>query len=510
MRPRREERGQAIQIGAVLLFGFLVLALSGYQAVTVPQQNERVELNHLDRVEGDVVELRTDLLEAASTGRSRTAAVGLGTTYPARAIGVNPPPPGGSLRTRPLGGGEYVLSAPGLNLEDVCGYSREGDGTHDVPSDALVYSPTYSEVESPPEVVYENSVVYRSFPDADRLDTGQTLIDGKRVSLAPLAADYAESGSDTVSVELEPAATGVGTTRSGTVTLTVPTALEAGTWETLLEAELRANGGQVTAVRDVPGGVAIDLAPAEYTVTCAVTGIGSTPTATPSNVLGEDGGGDINPADGGVVKLADTERDPDGADRLVLTFENGGDAVNLSSARFNFYFDNNADGPSTVDVLNYSAERMLVEDLAVGGDSGSPVTRQAFAGGNATTTLRLDFDGGSFKPKDGDFLVVRLGFDDGDRSTYFVDVPARSDVFGGGGGGTPTPTPSPTPGSTATPTPTPGGGPGPPCGSPPCGSPPGGGPPGGGQPSLGGPVPTDAAHDGGRGPLGRPSPDRPP
>jgi len=454
MRPRGEERGQAVQIGAVLLFGFLVLALSGYQAVTVPQQNERVELNHLDRVEGDVVELRNDLLEAASTGRSRTVAVELGTTYPARVFGVNPPPPSGSLRSRTLGGGEYVLDATGVNLEDVCGTERDGDSTYNVSSSALVYAPAYSEVQSPPEVVYENSVVYRAFPSANRLDTGQTLIDGKTISLAPLSTGYSETGSDTVSLEFVTAETGVGTTDATSVTLTVPTALTASEWETLLAEERQTEGGQVTGVRDVPGGVEIDLATAEYVVTCAVTGVGGAPKANPSEVLGEGGGGDINPADGGAVKLVDTARDPANADRLVLTFENAGETVNLSEGRFSFYFEDNGDGPSTVDVANNSTATTLLNDLAVGGASKEPATRQSFSGGGNETAIRLAFDDAAFKPKDGDFVVFRLAFEDGDRSNYFVDVPAQAGGGGGGGGGGGAPTPTPGP----TPTPTPGGG----------------------------------------------------
>lgn len=467
MLPRGEERGQTVQIGAVLLFGFLVIALSGYQAVTVPQQNELVERNHLDRAGEDVIELRNDLLEAAATGRARTVGVELGTTYPARSVGVNPAPPSGSLRSTSLGGGEYVLDASGLNLEDVCGISQEADATHDVPSDAFVYSPSYSEVGDPPEIVYENSVVYRTYPTANLTDTGQTLVEGTTITLSPLVADYSASGSDTVSLEFSPSETGVGTTDSAPVTLTVPTGLDASTWETLLEEELETNGGQVTDVSDVPAGVEIDLAAAEYTVLCPVVGVGSTPETNPSEVLGGGTGGDINPADGGAVRLVDADRDSADADRLVLTFENGGDTVNLSDARFSFYFEDNGDGPSTADLLNYSTGTMLADDLARGGAAKEPATRQAFAGSNNSTTLRVDLEDGSFKPKDGDFLVLQFAFDDGEQSTYFVDVPPQSDVFGGGGGA---PTPTPTPAST--PTPTPGGGPGLPCGSPPCGGPP--------------------------------------
>jgi len=47
---RDNGRGQSIQIGAVLLFGALIIALAGYQAFVVPQENEQVEFRHSQTV----------------------------------------------------------------------------------------------------------------------------------------------------------------------------------------------------------------------------------------------------------------------------------------------------------------------------------------------------------------------------------------------------------------------------------------------------------------------------
>ena len=37
-----DERGQAIQIGAVLLFGLLIISFASYQAFVVPNQNKQI------------------------------------------------------------------------------------------------------------------------------------------------------------------------------------------------------------------------------------------------------------------------------------------------------------------------------------------------------------------------------------------------------------------------------------------------------------------------------------
>jgi hypothetical protein len=105
-----DDRGQSIQIGAVLLFGALVVALAGYQAFVVPQQNEAVEFSHSQTVQNDIQELRNALVSATGEASTRSVSVTLGTRYPDRAFAVNPGPASGSLRTA-------GTSDPGVALE---------------------------------------------------------------------------------------------------------------------------------------------------------------------------------------------------------------------------------------------------------------------------------------------------------------------------------------------------------------------------------------------------------
>ena len=83
-----DDRGQSIQIGAVLLFGALIIALSGYQAFVVPQQNEQVEFSHSQTVQDELQDLRNAFVSATGDVSRRSVSVTLGTRYPDRIFAV--------------------------------------------------------------------------------------------------------------------------------------------------------------------------------------------------------------------------------------------------------------------------------------------------------------------------------------------------------------------------------------------------------------------------------------
>ncbi|TKX55387.1 hypothetical protein EXE44_16265 [Halorubrum sp. SS7] len=99
MRFNRDRRGQSVVVGTVVLFGFLILALSLYQVQIVPQENAEVEFQHFEEVRNDLVELRNGILSAGSSERPQFVDVKLGTRYQTRVFTVNPPDPVGTLRT---------------------------------------------------------------------------------------------------------------------------------------------------------------------------------------------------------------------------------------------------------------------------------------------------------------------------------------------------------------------------------------------------------------------------
>jgi hypothetical protein len=412
MRFRADDRGQAIQIGAVILFGFLVVAFSGYQAISVPSQNQGVEFQHSLTVTDQMQEFRADTIEAASTGATRSQAFTLGTTYPPRLFAVNPPPASGRLATTTFGGGEYVLDAPGASLEDICGLTS-GTGTT-VDTKALVYEPNYNEYTEAPDVVYENTVTYRRFSGETRLDSEQTLVDGDTITLTPLTGDVSESTSATRTVDLSPGRAGVGET-NGAVTLTIPTALPASTWTTLLNDEPRFDSASENTTS---GGVDIELDSGEYTILCPPVGFGSTPSNSPAEVLTRsgDGGSNINPAESGDVRLDSISGG--GGNTVDLTFVNSGDVVNLTSVRYTFYSTGpGGSAPNSFDLEDASgivAPDVTLRDSAVSTSGTVPIAN------DTSTELSVAFDSGI---QNQDYFVIELRFSDGQESLYFVDVP---------------------------------------------------------------------------------------
>ncbi len=99
MTFRSDDRGVTVQVGTVLLFATLVVAMSLYQATAIPSQNEGVEFRHNERVQGQMQDVRNSILRTGTTGTSQPTTVTLGTQYPGHVLFVNPPPASGTLRT---------------------------------------------------------------------------------------------------------------------------------------------------------------------------------------------------------------------------------------------------------------------------------------------------------------------------------------------------------------------------------------------------------------------------
>ena len=227
MRFSRDRRGQSVVVGAVILFGFLILALGVFQVQVVPTDNANVEFEHSQAVEDDFGDLRNDVLRAGSTGSTGSTQVRLGTRYPARTFFVNPPPASGSLETEPTG-------------EIRVRNASVGDGAHENARDfwntspsfetsSLRYDAEYNEFDGAPELVYEHSVVAAEFDDAVLLRTGQTVVSEGRVSLTALTGTVSESGVEPESVD--PRAVSASDTTvpltptDGKITLELPTAV---------------------------------------------------------------------------------------------------------------------------------------------------------------------------------------------------------------------------------------------------------------------------------------------
>jgi len=246
-----DDRGQAIQIGAIILFSFVVIGFSLYQATVVPDQNAQVEFNHNQEVQQDMLELRGSVLSAGSSGSGSTTTVQLGTQYPARIFAVNPGPPSGSLRTVDPGGGSTVTIANAEAGNDETADFWSGTGSpREYTTRGLHYQPNYNEYRQAPETVYENTVVYNRGPNGGvSVRTSQQLVSGRELDLTVLLGSYQASQSESTSIDISSPANEPRTVavqpRGDPINVTVPTGLSEPVWTELLEPEFVANGGYV-------------------------------------------------------------------------------------------------------------------------------------------------------------------------------------------------------------------------------------------------------------------------
>jgi len=254
-----DERAQAIQIGAVLLFAVLVIAFSLYQAFVVPSQNEQIEADHLQSVEGDMLDLRNGITTTPLSGDGRSIRVSLGTTYPARVIALNPPPPSGRLYTAGTDDGDVNVTLSNARALD--DETRDyWDGTNRTrDSGSVVYAPEYNEFRDPPDLVYDNSALFRRFADAELWASGQTLIEGRELTLVALDGTYDKRSGQTAAVDLEAISasqTDVAITNvtGENVTVQFASMRSANAWESLLleEEQFTNQSGYVTSVTGTP------------------------------------------------------------------------------------------------------------------------------------------------------------------------------------------------------------------------------------------------------------------
>lgn len=199
MGLRRDERGQSVQVGAAILLGFLVVAMTLYQAQVVPSQNAEIEADHSQAVQSDLQDVRNAVAEAGTSEASESRQVTLGTRYPARALFVNPPPARGVLRTVDAGN----VSIANAELADGATY---GDAAEDLLADGhptahLAYAPQYAEYRNPPTTIVEHALAYSAFADGSTGSlSSQPVVRGDDVTLTLLTGNLSAQGSRSISV----------------------------------------------------------------------------------------------------------------------------------------------------------------------------------------------------------------------------------------------------------------------------------------------------------------------
>jgi hypothetical protein len=278
-----DTRAQSIQIGAVLLFGILVISFSIYQAFIVPNQNREVEFDHFTTAQNDMEMVRNGILDAGQSGDAAQVSVQLGTDYPSRLVAAQPQRSSGTLRITSLGGDSNAFELQELggapSTEEICGLDSVTTGV-------ATYQPNYNYLDSVKNVTYENTVTYTNGKSAGRsFQTAQQLVQDTTIHLYPLVGESDQGGSGVASLTVQGNKTGFKSV-SGSFSLVVPTRLSATEWS----QQLLDDQTHVIGVEAVSGqAVKINFDDADYNIKCSPVGVGEKPDNDPAYVKNNDG-----------------------------------------------------------------------------------------------------------------------------------------------------------------------------------------------------------------------------
>ena len=415
------ERAVSPIIGAVILLGFIVAAMAVHQAQVVPRQNAEIEFNHNERVEDDMVSVRNAVLQAHESGENQFVTVELGTSYPARLVGVNPPHPSGRIHStnrRP------IVVENETNVDVTTAVCPGGQTTR-----YIEYDPSYNEYRTAPSFRYENSLVYKEFPTrpVNLTMTGQQLVADSSINLYRITGNYSLQGQGAVSFDVN-----AGTIKRTSVeepTVTVPTELPETKWEEILRgqvdpANVTVSAGNLTVspagnyeIRCSPVEISEEGADDESTPTPTST---ATATATPNGPEASfDNGANSNVF---VVKVSQPYGSGSTNPKVDVTFENRhSQSKKATSARFLTYYDastgQNKPIPARMKVakstpwLNESDPRQSLDSpFSIPGNGERSV--QLYFKGSDNGDSGVDLD---------DYVILTLVYEDGTASVYFVE-----------------------------------------------------------------------------------------
>ncbi|RLM47288.1 hypothetical protein DVK00_01935 [Haloarcula sp. Atlit-47R] len=269
-----DERAQSVQVGAVLLFGVLIIAFSSYQAFAVPEQNREVEFNHNQQVQTQLQDLRNAIVSVPGQPSRQAVSVQLGTRYPSRLVATNPGPPSGLLYTDGTSNESQNLTV--RNAEAITPETADywdGATPRHYNTGAIAYKPEYNVYGEAPETVYEHSVVYNQFRGGNITLSEQAMVDGRDITLVTLNGSMSRSASDSVTVDVEPKSQSsrtvrvTNTTATSNVSVSFLSRLPEEEWSVLLEDQIDPNPGDMSNERYVANVTEADGPGSLYNIT---------------------------------------------------------------------------------------------------------------------------------------------------------------------------------------------------------------------------------------------------
>lgn len=281
MNLGQDTRGVSEVIGAILMFGLMIMLLAILQTQAIPAANQDVEFSHSDKIQSQLVDFHQAAAETARTGGADSTKLDMGVTYPTRMLFFNPPPPAGQLRTS----SQETVRIENVKAEDQTVAKYVDSGAIEVPTRSLIYQPHYNEYQQAPTTRYEYGVLYNQHQDTQLLVNDGGVIQGRQISLLMPAGELQESSSKAISIDPRPVSAPANTVSitgddSGNpIKLTLPSSMKRSLWQDAVKSD------HVENIRDNNDGtVTIRLDPSQsYTLRMARIGVGSnTPAQEPT------------------------------------------------------------------------------------------------------------------------------------------------------------------------------------------------------------------------------------
>jgi len=409
---REDQRGVSALVGAVLLLGILVIVLSSYQALIVPQQTAQTEVEHNQQVENEMVDFRNALYEARLDDRNPTASVTLGTRYQSRIIAINPPPATGTLQSIDPGNVTINHDRGEFELKNNLFFE---------------YTPSYSEYRDAGTIRYENTLVYHDFSSSNVELSGQRLVDGNTVRLIQHEPLLDKNGVDSVTYEPTPNQSRI--FRPNNVNITLPTSLGPGEWSALLDDE-----NEWEVIDDTEGELTLNYTgddQPEIIYSPVEDQEGLPPDDRDEDNGDEDNGPTtINPAGPDDVRLVGAEFLSDQSGEVRVSFRNfASDDAAFEQGRLPFYIRSPAQSDPPTQVTEVRVDNTLYDDedfvdehwtvredfqSLSGGENDLIVLP-----GEETTDITFGFDDRTDSGQD--FFSIEWQFETSQRSTYFID-----------------------------------------------------------------------------------------
>jgi hypothetical protein len=196
----RADRGQASQIGFIIIIVALLGLFTAAQVNFAPQVQSETEFEHASEVLSDYQTIHSNLHGTAKSGQGGSTVLTMGSSYPSYLILTHPPGPAGTLQTedpRPL----EVSNVQAVNDET----AQYLDGsTQSFQQQSLRYSPQYHQFNSAGDSVIEQGMFYQDFQNSNKVVASPNIVEGTRISLIATTGDMNIGTTQAKLVETEP------------------------------------------------------------------------------------------------------------------------------------------------------------------------------------------------------------------------------------------------------------------------------------------------------------------